>query len=202
MSRIRLLSALVEEYKLIRFFTLTLDPRFIKGDPWVYIHEPWSKLRKRLNRVRKGWKYAAVLERHKTRDVPHIHGFTDLWMHQREWSRHWNESHGGRIVWVEKVNDESASAYVSKQLDVASYVGKDQVRAPYKIGKQYRTFWRSKSTRARFELTNGSGWCILKDQVFDGAGELTDYWSKKGVWGGKDQRQRKDVETARGALPV
>lgn len=206
--RIRLISALVEEYGLIRFFTLTLDPEFIQGDPWVYIHHPWSKMRKRLKRVKKGIRFVAVLERHKNRDVPHIHGFTDLWLSQAEWSRHWHESCGGRVVWIEKVKDKSASEYVSKQLEVAKYVGKDQIRATYKVKNEYgkekrvRTLWRSEKTKARFELTTEEGWVIIKECVYNEDGNLTPHGQcvERSIYG-KEEQGRQDVETACGTLP-
>lgn len=174
-ARIRLLSALVEHYDLRRFFTLTLDPKFIHGDPWTYVHHPWSKMRKRLNRRYPGWRFVAVLERHAKRDVPHIHGFTDVWLAKHEWTRHWQEVHGGTITWVEQVDTPEASEYVSKQLKVANYVGKDCVLPAYKLDKQYRTLWRSKGLKADFELTKEPGWCILDDRVYDESGGLTPY---------------------------
>ena len=188
-ARIRLISALIDEYRLIRFFTLTLDPAMIHGDPWVYIHQPWSKLRKRLNRRFPGWRFVAVLERHKDRDVPHIHGFTDIWMSQKDWSSQWSASCGGSIVWVEAVKSRDASEYVSKQLNVAKYVGKDQIKAAYKADKQYRTLWRSKNTRAEFELTSCENWVMIKEQVFGEDGKLTDFFAKKGVWGNGKEKQ-------------
>lgn len=177
----RLISALIDEYKLIRFFTLTLDPALIEGDPWEYISHPWSKMRKRLRRQSTAFRFVAILERHKERDVPHIHGFTDLWLSQRKWSKHWEASGGGSVVWVEKVKDKDASAYVSKELNVAKYVGKDNLQVS-QGRKGMRTFWRSSKLKAKFELTKGGEWCILKEQVYREDGEYTDFWSKKGIW--------------------
>lgn len=174
--RVRLITALIEEYGLLRFFTLTLDPELIEGNPWVYIHNPWSKLRKRLNRRFPGWKFVAVLERHKNRDVPHIHGFTDIWMAQSEWSKQWHESCGGKVVWIERVKDNvTMGDYVSKQLEVAKYVGKDCIKATYEVEedgekKKVRTLWRSKDTKAKFELTSEPGWCIIKEPVYNEEG--------------------------------
>lgn len=190
----KLISALIEEYRLIRFFTLTLDPEFIEGDSWKYIHLPWSKMRKRLKRKSSGFRFVAILERHKERGTPHIHGFTDLWMRQKEWSRHWNESRGGRVVWVEQVKSAKASEYVSKELEVAKYVGKDSLQVPH-CRKGIRTLWRSSGLKARFELTTPSEWCILKYAIYNEDGGLTDYGAKKGVWiDGEKERKGEDVE--------
>jgi hypothetical protein len=176
--RIRLLSALVEQYGLTRFFTLTLDPKFVHGDPWAYVHHPWSKMRHRLKRRFPGWRFVAVLERHAKRDVPHIHGFTDIWLAQAEWTRHWQEVEGGTVTWVEQVTSPDASTYVSKQLEVARYVGKDCLVAPYKAGKQYRTLWRSKGLKADYELTSDPSWCILKETVYSEDGTMTPYGAR------------------------
>lgn len=195
--RVRLLTALIAEYDLIRFFTLTLDPSFIKGDPWRYIAYPWSKIRKRILRRRADFKFVAILEGHKNRDVPHIHGFTNVWLHQREWSRLWHASCGGSIVWVERVESEGLSRYVSKQIEVARYVGKEQLAVGYKHRKEIRTLWRSKGLKAKFELTSSSKWCILKENVYREDGSLTDWAAKRGVWNGSETEQgRQDVEAA------
>lgn len=180
--RVRLLSALIAEYGLIRFFTLTLDPGFIEGDPWVYVHHPWSKMRKRLKRVKPGFRFVAVLERHKHRNVPHIHGFTDLWLEQQQWSQHWQQSRGGKVVWVEQVKSSDASVYVSKELQVARYVGKECLVPSYHVSKRYRTLWRSKDTKAEYELTREPGWCIIKQRMYGEDGEPSDFAAKRGVW--------------------
>lgn len=202
-ARIRLISDLVVKYDLKRFFTLTIDPRHLSVDQsaWLYIHKPWSKLRKRINRRFPGWKYIAVLEGHKSRDVPHIHGFTDVWMLQKEWSQMWSDCKGGKIVWVEKVKDEKLSNYVSKTLEVAKYVGKENLEKGYKENKGFRTLWRSKNTRADFELQKEKRYSILRMDVYNEDGTLTDFFAKKGVWSnGKKKRQRKDLERTRGPI--
>lgn len=193
----RLISALIAEHGLIRFFTLTLDPGFIEGNAWEYIHAPWIKMRHRL--VRRGtFKFVAVLERHKTRDVPHIHGFTGLWLPQRQWSKLWHECRGGKVVWVEKVKDGDVSSYVTKDLNVARYVGKDNLVRGYKNNRGSRTLWRSTNLKAKFELTSSSEWCIVKENMYKEDGSLSDWASKKGVWNGSEAQQgRQDVEAAR-----
>lgn len=202
--RIRLISALIEQYDLTRFFTLTLDPAFTVSDPWAYIHHPWSKLRHRIKRRHPGWRFVAILERHQDRDVPHIHGFTDIWMPQAEWSRLWNECYGGEVVWIERVSDNvTAGEYVSKTLEVAKYVGKGNIKASYKVGesgekKRVRTLWRSKHTKADYELTSSGEWSILKEDIFNEQGEMTNYGKRvEGRFnGGKTEQVRQDLETA------
>jgi len=185
--RVRLISALIEEYSLIRFFTLTLDREIIPEniDPWEYITHPWSKFRKRMNRRFNDFKFVAILEAHKNNDYPHIHGFTNVWMNQRDWANMWKESEGGEIVWIEKVKDENASSYVSKTLEVAKYVGKENLIKACKKRKGQRTLWRSKNTKAKYELQKSEEWSIVKDKVYNEDGKLTDYHAKKGVWSGR-----------------
>lgn len=200
--RVRLVSDLIAEHGLTRFFTLTLS-RGLNGrlSAWDYIPHPWSKLRKRLRRRCPGFKFVAVLESHKDRAWPHIHGFTNEWIPQRDWSQMWEASGGGRVVWVEAVKTAEASEYVSKQLEVARYVGKENLLEAYKLRGSHRTLWRSKGLKAAFELTSEPIWCILKENVYNGRGQMTDYWSKKGVWHyGQDEQQRQDVEATRSAL--
>lgn len=186
----RLITALITEHSLIRFFTLTLDPKYISGNPWEYIHSPWVKMRHRL--VRRGtFKFVAVLERHKRRNVPHIHGFTGLWLPQRQWSTLWDQCGGGAVVWVEQVKDGAVSEYVSKEINVARYVGKSNLVEGYKGSKVPRTLWRSKGLKAKFELQSLPGWCILKENIYREDGSLTDWAARKGVWAyGEDKQKR------------
>jgi len=183
---VRLLTALIDEHSLTRFFTLTLDPRFIEGDPWTYIRHPWTKFRHRMQRrFPGGWKYVAVLEGHKSRDVPHIHGFTNVWLSQQDWSTMWHECCGGSVVWVEQVLDPKLSSYVTKQIEVARYVGKGQLLSGYKHRENMHTLWRSKGLKAQFELTEGGEWCIVKENIYKEDGGLTDWAAKKGLWNGR-----------------
>ena len=199
-NRVRLITALISEYSLIRFFTLTLDPSYLNNgcvNAWSYIHTPWSKLRKRLNRRFSNFKFVAVLEKHKDRNVPHIHGFTNVWLDVKEWSTLWNECEGGRIVWIEQVKKgQEVSQYVNKQIEVARYVSKDTIVPAYKIDKQYRTLWRSTNTKAKFELTKREGWSIIKEDVYNSKGEVSNYHAKEGIWSdGKTKHKREDLET-------
>lgn len=186
----RLVSALICEYGLTKFFTLTLDRENIPTgqNPWEYIHSPWSKFRKRMNRKYDDFRFVAILEAHKQTAFPHIHGFTNVWMHQKNWSSMWKDVEGGEVVWVEKVEEEGLSEYVSKSIEVAKYVGKEQLLEGYKQKGSFRTLWRSKGLKAKFELDKSEGWCIIKEKVYKENGELSDFYAKKGVWSDvKDQ---------------
>lgn len=196
-ARVRLISALIDEYSLIRFFTLTLNRDNIPTgmNAWDYIHSPWSKLRKRLNRIA-NFKFVAILEAHKNNKYPHIHGFTNIWLHQQKWSKLWSECEGGEVVWIEKVKEDGVSQYVSKSLEVAKYVGKDNLARANKQKGKHRTLWRSTKLKAKFELTSSKDWVIIKRKVFNEDGTILDFFAKKGVWSDEyEDIQRKDLET-------
>ena len=176
----RLISALVDEYDLNKFFTLTLDRGKVKEDEaWTEIHHVWSKFRKRMNR-REKFRFVAVLESHKNTKYPHVHGFTSMWMAQEEWSSIWEDCGGGKIVWVSKVDEsKDTSEYVTKELNVAKYVGKEQLSEGYKKRNGRRTLWRSSGLRAKHELTKEEDWVMIKERVFEENGELSSFHRKE-----------------------
>jgi hypothetical protein len=135
--------------------------------------------------------FVAVLESHKDEKWPHLHGFTNTFMRQAVWSNIWESCGGGRVVWIEKVSNSKLSEYVSKQINVAKYVGKQQLVDGYRERRKNRTLWRSNGLKAKYELTTLDEWTILKEPVYKESGELSDYYAKRGVWSnGKDERQR------------
>lgn len=188
--RVRLISALISEYGLVRFFTLTLDRNMIpfSDDPWDYIHSPWLKLRKRIHRQHENFKFVAILEGHKNKKYPHIHGFTNVWIPQVDWSIMWHECRGGDVVWIEQVKEGDISKYVSKEIEVARYVGKENLSAGYKHRKNKHTLWRSKGLRAKYELDTTEGWSIIKESVFGDLGVMRDFFAKKGLFDGSKEK--------------
>lgn len=149
-KRIATICAVQWEYSLDKFFTLTIDASMMTLEvAWSYIQTIWKRFRHRMKRkchkAGLDFKFIAVLERHKN-GWPHIHGFTSFWMHQREWSRMWDECGGGKVVWVEQVDNQGAANYVGK------YVGKNNVLGALEfMAKGAKTMWRSKNTRSQFE---------------------------------------------------
>ena len=177
---------------MTRFFTLTLDRRFISSneDPWDYIHYPWSKFRKRINRLYDNFKFVAILESHKNKKYPHIHGFTNIWMSQKKWSSLWKECRGGEVVWVERIKEKGISEYVSKQIEVARYVGKENLCLGYKERKGHRTLWRSKNLHADFELEKTEKYIIIKDRVYNDNGSINPFFKGRRYYGNPKELQR------------
>lgn len=70
------------------------------------------------------------------------------------------------MVWIEAVDNPSLSEYVSKQIQVARYVGKENLKEAYKEKKGHRTLWRSEGLKAKFELETETEWSIIKEGVF------------------------------------
>lgn len=166
--RIRLISSLIEEYKLNKFFTLTLDRRKVNEETaWQEIQYIWNKMRTILKRKYPSFKFVAVLEQHKDDRYPHIHGFTNTWIPQSEWSKHWDNCGGGPITDVRAVTGK-AEEYVSKELHAALYVGKQNLLdARSRLEGRQRSIWRSTKMKAKFELAEKDpNWLLLKRAIF------------------------------------
>lgn len=170
--RVRLLTDLVAEYALNYFFTLTLNPENVPKDTnaWNYIADPWRKVRTVTQRDHQGFRYVAILEKHKKNDRPHIHGFCNKFIPWEYWRDRWENCKGGNGVWLEEVIvSDNVAEYVSKGIEVCRYVGKDQVAGvPHHVR---RTLWRSTKMMAKSELDKGTEWCILKADVYDSQGQ-------------------------------
>lgn len=170
-KRVKLLTALIPEYHLTRFFTLTLDREMDIEKAWQELPHIWSKMRKRLNRSFENFLFVAVLEAHKD-GYPHIHGFMNTYVDKHDFTDMWVECGGGKITWIEKINCVGdVSEYVSKQ--VGRYLSKQNLcLAKCRVGKQH-TLWRSLGMRADFEKKEPSGeWQLLKGNYVDNEGNL------------------------------
>ena len=201
--RVRLVTELIRKYNLTRFFTLTLDRGFISPneDPWDYIHHPWIKFRHRMNRQYDNFKFVSVLEAHKNKKYPHIHGFTNIWMSQKKWSSIWNDCEGGKTVWIERVREDGISEYVNKQIEVARYVGKENLVQGYKNRRGHRTLWRSKNLKADFELDTNGEYVMIKDEVFNDDGLINPFFKGRRYYGSQAEQSRQNLEATRRSLP-
>lgn len=132
------------------------------------------------------FKFVSILESHKNKKYPHIHGFTNIWMSQKKWSSMWNDCGGGHRVWIEKVKENGISEYVNKQIEVAKYVSKENLTAGYKNRNNHRTFWRSKNLKADFELDPGdrnSKYILVKDEVYRDDGSMNPFFRGRKYYG-------------------
>lgn len=173
LSRVNLVSALIADYGLDKFFTLTLSREMPLEVAWGIIATIWNKFLTVVRRKYPEWLFVAVLESHED-GYPHIHGFTQTWMSQDEYSKHWYNCGGGYIVWVERVKCNASgdvADYVCKQL--GRYVGKQNlVDGKIKRGKGKRTIWRSQKMKSAKELVGSSGkWQVLRGNFFDKDGK-------------------------------
>ena len=95
------------------------------------------------------------------------------------------------------MDDAGASEYVSKSLEVARYVGKDNIVGAYGEKKKCKTLWRSRGLKAKYELTTEPGWSIIKECVFKDDGTMSRYGQERyGKYGSQEERKGKDVEGA------
>lgn len=158
-KRVRLINALVSEYGLTKFFTLTVTRDMLLKEAWQEMPHIWSLMRKRLRRLSKDFLFVAVLEAHKD-GYPHIHGFTNTYIEKHDLTDMWVACGGGKMTWIEKVTDDIGE-YVSKQLGVGKYLSKQNLcLAKSRVGKQH-TFWRSLNMKAQFELETPQEKCVL-----------------------------------------
>src|SRR5207253_6556791 len=106
-----------EAYKLCRFLTLTLDPRFMDHrDPVAYINHAFAKWRIYLKR-RLGALvvYIRILEFQKNGN-PHFHILVDRFISHSLIQSTWQAAGGGRMVFIEYVDIHRISRYLSKYL--------------------------------------------------------------------------------------
>ena len=169
--RVILISDLIKEYGLNRFFTLTMNREVSRREAWKQVPYVWNKTRTILRRKYPGMKYCSILEAHKS-GYPHMHGFINVYIHQREWSKTFAACGGGSYVWVEKVRDGDIEDYVTKQLNVARYVGKEQViTARQMVKPKARTFWRSENMKTererKRETKEKTGFVLVTEQMYE-----------------------------------
>ena len=198
--RVRLVTSLIKRYDLVRFFTLTLNRGVIppNRDPWDYVHEPWAKFRHIMRRHHDGnFKFVAILEAHKNKKYPHIHGFTNIWMTQKKWSSFWEGCGGGHRVWIEKIKDGNPGKYVNKSIEVARYVGKENLTLGYKEKGRHRTLWRSQNLKADFELDKEGRYGIIKEHVYKDDGTINPFFVGRVYYGSEEEWKRQEWEKTR-----
>lgn len=170
-KRVKLVSTLIVEYKLTRFFTLTMDREMPLEDAQSALPCIWNKFLTICRRKYPEWLYVAIRENHKD-GYPHLHGFTNQWMSVRKYSEHWQNCGGGKIAWVEKIKSSGEMGeYVAKQL--GRYMGKQNIVGGKEgAGKGVRTIWRSEKMKASYEKEETTDFALVKEKIFDNEGNM------------------------------
>ena len=125
-----------------RFVTLTFAHDRPPEWYWASWKVPWNRFKQQVNYHHGSFDYALVVEKHPRNPYPHLHIIWDIWLAKREISSRWQEVDGGKVTWVEKVDDASISEYLSKDgKGLACYFGKDAMIGAYmKSRKKTVTF--------------------------------------------------------------
>lgn len=190
-KRVRLISDLIKEYSLDRFYQLSMKRDVPRREAWENIPHIWRKARTMLTRRYPNMLFCSVLEANKD-GYPHIHGFVNIFIHQREWSKTFEVCGGGSYAWVTKIDvkDGTVEEYVTKELNIARYVGKDQIITARQMAKRRaRTFWRSVGMKTEYERKKGeaekSGVILVKEDVYEetekGFDKLVCVWYNKKI---------------------
>ncbi len=204
-KRVKEITDLVNLNGLNRFITLTLDHKKWSSaqEAWEGIAGVWSMFRKRLRRAFKGIKFVCILEKHKESDYPHVHGFLNQFVPSRWISKNWEECGGGIMTDIELVRGD-VTAYVTKQLEVAKYVGKDNVNIGDWVAPRKRVIWKSRGlitpppkpkrpvrfvrrymlfgVDGKLTLTQGEVDCILNENIMALIGETWYGTEKRHTW--------------------
>src|SRR5207244_6628352 len=106
-----------EAHKLSRFLTLTLDPRLMDHeDPVSYINNAFAKWRIYLKRKLGALVvYVRILEFQKNGN-PHFHILVDRFIPHALIQSTWQAAVGGGVVFIEYVDINRISSYLSKYL--------------------------------------------------------------------------------------
>lgn len=160
-----------------KFFTLTFRPGETDKKSWDNWWKPWNNFRKIIKRKYGYFSYMAILEKHKDNNRVHIHGITNLWMHQREWSTRWEAVGGGPVVDIRMVTDDNFAEYFSKDCGIAGYFGKDNMTQAYLKARRRSIFasrditaWE-KDAKAKAAKTP---WALCKEVIYRDGVKLLD----------------------------
>jgi hypothetical protein len=144
------ISEKAKEHGLSRFLTLTLDPATApKAGDVAYIREVWRKFRVYLKRkFKRNVSFISVVELHKS-GYPHLHVLVDQYIPQHWISEAWSSLGGGRIVYIERINDLSKIGwYLGKYLTKEMLLSPDAPRRRYsssrnvKLGNPEKSGWK------------------------------------------------------------
>jgi len=159
-----MLAALIREYKLNFFATLTLDPSKIPGQTeeeklrtaWTsYLKYTWHKFMTMIRRKYRGIKFVAVIEPHVSM-YPHIHAFFSVEIKQADLIEKFCTCGGGYISSIAELEDyKQAAAYVADYCakEVSVEPGPRTVNPAFLkyCPKGTRFLLRSKKLKTKFE---------------------------------------------------
>ena len=109
------IAQIASELKLLKFVTLTLDPKKIPQGVRSerYLRETWRKMRVLLaRRFGKSIPFIAVLEFQKS-GVAHLHLLVGVYIPQKWLSTAWESVGGGKIVDIRQVNIQRVVGYLT-----------------------------------------------------------------------------------------
>ena len=100
---------------LSRHLTLTLDPKKVVGDPWVYITKTWNKLRVYLWRLSKKrhrrLKWQKIVQIQPGTGLPHYHIMLSQFIPFKWVMKSW-KAVGGGSVYIRYVNIDTIGGFV------------------------------------------------------------------------------------------
>lgn len=119
LSRVRSrIAEIATEKKLLRFVTLTLDPKKIPEETRSdqYLRETWRKMRVLLARhFGSSIHFVSVLEFHKS-GIAHLHALVGVYIPQDWLSSAWQSVGGGKIVDIRYVDVHRIAGYLTRYL--------------------------------------------------------------------------------------
>jgi hypothetical protein len=103
------------ENSLTKHLTLTLDPKKVVGDPWVYINKVWAKMRVYLWRLSKKrhrrLKWQKVVQIQPQTGYPHFHIMLSQFIPFKWLKESW-QAVGGGSVYIRAVKIDNISSFV------------------------------------------------------------------------------------------
>lgn len=112
------IAEIATEKKLLRFVTLTLDPKKIPEEARSdkYLRETWRKMRVLLaRRFGSSIHFVAVLEFQKS-GIAHLHALVGVYIPQEWLSSAWQSVGGGKIVDIRYVDVHRIAGYLTRYL--------------------------------------------------------------------------------------
>ncbi len=131
---------------MVRFITFTLDPKTVKGDPWVLIRGLFKEFQIYCRRKKVSFKYIRVLARQPGTGLPHFHFLIDTWMNINWVRKTWVKLGGGPQILIELVEAHRIAKYLSKYLADNEIINLPKGTRRVSTSKGIKLFEKIKST--------------------------------------------------------